>query len=242
MNTLWRESAQSETRASRANPARRGDAVASPLSGAASATSAGSSNGSRSISLITFDNRSSAGRLGRRRQALGNRVGALAEPRRAARHVHDGRCRRRASRCRRSCRMRTRPRTTSPSRATTTAERRQRGRLLRPCDQTVGMHRSPALPALTTAMRSRRSIRRAQRGDARLALADLGNRRRLQQPPGQPLLAHRRAARRQQLKQAARTEHVEVVGIGMIGDREIASPLGVVAASTDLRCAPRRRR
>ena len=81
---------------------------------------------------------------------------------------------------------------------------------------------------------------RSQRRDARLAFADDVDRRRLQQPAGQPLLAHRRAAERQQLEHAAGPEDVEIIGIRMIGVLEtLAARLGAHPASW-MRAAPSR--
>ncbi len=57
-NTLCRESAQSEIRASLAMPRDAATPSAVPFSRVASATTAASSNGSRSISQITLDSRS----------------------------------------------------------------------------------------------------------------------------------------------------------------------------------------
>ena len=186
---------------------------ASPFSRRDSATSAGSSKVSTSISLMTLANRSSAAdsvhedKLSTRAFArlpshasistLISETIADVNPWTAV-HVNE----------QRSDKRQRKGDDKNP-------QRRKRGPLLRPRDQPLGVNRSPAAGVDDGDPLSEVDAI-PQRANPRLTFADVRDRRGMQQPSGKPLLPHRRAARRQQLKQARRSEHVEVVGVRMI--------------------------
>ena len=98
---------------------------------------------------------------------------------------------------------------------------RQCSRLFGPRDEPRGIDDLPA-PGIDDGDAFAQVDARAQQACARLPLADVSHRRHTEQPRRKPLFAHRRAAARDQLKQAAGPENVQIVRVGMIA---IAEPL-----------------